>query len=376
MPITSFPPAPSRANPNTFADLADAYLGHLENPFVAEANALEANVNAKEASANLAATNALASANAAANTANVTAWVSGAFYNAGESAWDTTNFLTYRRKVSGANVVRPELDTTNWVLVSGQGNVTTDTNQTITGLKTFSQPIVGSGASLTNLDASSLSSGTVPAAQLPLASESVVGAVEFADATEANGVASDKAISPARMRDALNAPGTAPIFACRAWVNFNGVPLNGTYSQVGTTITVTMTSHGMETGQIANLNFTTGTAVDGSFPVTVTGANTFTMTAAVGVTTSGNVTRQAYIRASGNVSSITDNGIGDYTVNFITPMNDANYVVIGSAQETTATGSSLRSFSVDTVSNTGARVFCWFSNSNFDVEGVHVAIFR
>lgn len=31
------------------------------------------------------------------------------------------------------------------------------------------------------------------------------------------------------------------------------------------------------------------------------------------------------IRDSMNVSSITDNGVGDYTVNFATPMPDANY---------------------------------------------------
>lgn len=37
------------------------------------------------------------------------------------------------------------------------------------------------------------------------------------------------------------------------------------------------------------------------------------------------------IRASGNVSSITDNGTGDYTVNFTTAMPDANYCVVCSA---------------------------------------------
>ena len=31
------------------------------------------------------------------------------------------------------------------------------------------------------------------------------------------------------------------------------------------------------------------------------------------------------IRGSGNVSSITDNGVGDYTLNFTTAMPDANY---------------------------------------------------
>lgn len=58
------------------------------------------------------------------------------------------------------------------------------------------------------------------------------------------------------------APGYAPIYACRAWVNFNG------------------------TGTVA-------------------------------------------IRAAGNVGSITDNGVGDYTVNFTTAMPDANYAVSG-----------------------------------------------
>jgi hypothetical protein len=58
--------------------------------------------------------------------------------------------------------------------------------------------------------------------------------------------------------------GTAPLYMCRAWVNFDG------------------------TGTVA-------------------------------------------IRGSGNVTSITDNGTGTYTVNFTTAMTDANYAVCGSA---------------------------------------------
>jgi hypothetical protein len=38
-----------------------------------------------------------------------------------------------------------------------------------------------------------------------------------------------------------------------------------------------------------------------------------------------NGTGTVAIRASGNVSSITDNATGDYTVNFATAMPDANY---------------------------------------------------
>ena len=39
-----------------------------------------------------------------------------------------------------------------------------------------------------------------------------------------------------------------------------------------------------------------------------------------------NGTGTVAIRASGNVSSITDNGTGNYTVNFTTAMPDTNYV--------------------------------------------------
>lgn len=74
----------------------------------------------------------------------------------------------------------------------------------------------------------------------------------------------------APVKVALNATGSAPIYACRAWVNFNG------------------------TGTVA-------------------------------------------IRASGNVSSITDNGTADYTINFSTAMPHANYAVSG-CSESSVTG--------------------------------------
>ena len=40
-----------------------------------------------------------------------------------------------------------------------------------------------------------------------------------------------------------------------------------------------------------------------------------------------NGTGTVAIRASYNVSSITDNGVGDYTVNFTTALADANYAI-------------------------------------------------
>ena len=40
------------------------------------------------------------------------------------------------------------------------------------------------------------------------------------------------------------------------------------------------------------------------------------------------------IRATYNVSSVTDNGTGDYTINFTNAFANANYTVTGSAQQT------------------------------------------
>jgi hypothetical protein len=47
-----------------------------------------------------------------------------------------------------------------------------------------------------------------------------------------------------------------------------------------------------------------------------------------------NGTGTVAIRDSFNVSSITDNGVGDYTVNFATAMSDANYAMAGSCNQT------------------------------------------
>jgi hypothetical protein len=41
-----------------------------------------------------------------------------------------------------------------------------------------------------------------------------------------------------------------------------------------------------------------------------------------------NGTGTVAIRGSGNVSSITDNGTGDYTINFTTDMPDVNYSIV------------------------------------------------
>ena len=106
--------------------------------------------------------------------------------------------------------------------------------------------------------------------------------------------------------------GTAPIYPCRAWVNFNG------------------------TGTVA-------------------------------------------IRGSGNVTSITDNGTGDYTVNFTTAMPDANYsAAVQQGRGTTGT-TNLLAIAPLTADPTVSALRMGTFNSSFssvDSGFVNVSIFR
>jgi hypothetical protein len=65
--------------------------------------------------------------------------------------------------------------------------------------------------------------------------------------------------------------------------------ISGTYSRSGTTSTVTITGHGLTSGDSVFLNYTSGGATDGTYVVTVTGANTFTVDDPVSGATGGNV---------------------------------------------------------------------------------------
>ena len=154
----------------------------------------------------------------------------------------------------------------------------------------------------------------------------------------------------------------ATAYGCRAWVNFNGTAntnLSGTYSQSGTTVTVTATAHGLIAGNVVYSDITTGTAVDGTYTVaTVISSSQFTYTAGTSLTTSGNITLiRSTIRASGNVSSVADITTGGYTINFAVAMPDANYVVTcESAPDNAATGSGAWVVGVLSASGSGPLV--------------------
>ena len=88
-----------------------------------------------------------------------------------------------------------------------------------------------------------------------------------------------------------------------------------------------------------------------------------------------NGTGTVAIRGSGNVSSITDNGTGDYTVNFTTAMTDVNY---GMAYGVSS-GNSFNIGSYDTPSVTAASLRIYITDNTTaaaDAAVVSVNIFR
>jgi len=89
-----------------------------------------------------------------------------------------------------------------------------------------------------------------------------------------------------------------------------------------------------------------------------------------------NGTGTVAIRASGNVTSITDNGTGNYTVNFTTAMPDANYSTTGTARSSgVSNGMSLGTITPAT-SSVNVGTTSGSANVSLDTSEVCVAIFR
>ena len=96
----------------------------------------------------------------------------------------------------------------------------------------------------------------------------------------------------ARLKGVLISPTTSVSFNT---VIVDDIAQTGTYNVPGsTTCTVTIAAHGLTTGDRVYLDFTSGTATDDAYVVTVLTANTFTVTV-TSATTNGNVTMYAKI---------------------------------------------------------------------------------
>ena len=81
------------------------------------------------------------------------------------------------------------------------------------------------------------------------------------------------------------------------------------------------------------------------------------------------------IRASFNVTSVADNGTGDYTVNFTTAMPDANYCVSGTVGPSLVASGGFGLYDQSKTAS-AARVNTFQGGAIVDVAQVNVAIFR
>ena len=84
------------------------------------------------------------------------------------------------------------------------------------------------------------------------------------------------------------------------------------------------------------------------------------------------------IRASYNVSSVTRNGVGNYTINFTTAMPDENYSVAswGAYLSGTNPGFVTQTSDVTTQTTTALAVKTWTTTQAIDFVKVCVTIFR
>ena len=86
------------------------------------------------------------------------------------------------------------------------------------------------------------------------------------------------------------------------------------------------------------------------------------------------------ISASGNVTSVTDNGTGQYTVNFTAAISDANYATLATCGDSVANYTVAFTSSNATPTTSAVRVQTVTQNGGnptaFDTNRVSVAIFR
>ena len=87
-----------------------------------------------------------------------------------------------------------------------------------------------------------------------------------------------------------------------------------------------------DTTSLTSANIGTAQLVNGSVIASKLGTTEQTRIAKAWVNFNG-TTSPGTIRSAYNVSSVKKNGTGDYTVNFATPMNDANYSVSGMSNQ-------------------------------------------
>lgn len=89
-----------------------------------------------------------------------------------------------------------------------------------------------------------------------------------------------------------------------------------------------------------------------------------------------NGTGTVAIRGSGNVSSITDNGVGNYAVNFTTAMPDANYSVASQGGDTGGASAIKTQPTTRATSSVGVVATNAAGTALIDLNEMYVSVFR
>ena len=91
----------------------------------------------------------------------------------------------------------------------------------------------------------------------------------------------------------------------------------------------------------------------------------------------GQLAAASMIRDSGNVSSITDNGTGNYTVNFTNAMPDSNFSALVTSGDHNV-GNFLNDLYTVSRTSSSVQIYCSYGTSAtaYDVNTVQLAIFR
>ena len=81
------------------------------------------------------------------------------------------------------------------------------------------------------------------------------------------------------------------------------------------------------------------------------------------------------IRSSYNVSSITDNGTGDYTINFTNALPNADYAAVGSCWYQSGSYGVFLNARYGTPTSSACQILCSTAGATYDCVDVNLAIF-
>ena len=228
---------------------------------------------------------------------------------------------------------------------------------------------------------------TIQAADVPTLNQSTTGSAATLTTGRTIAITGDLAYTS----PSFNGSGNVTAAGTLATVNSNV----GSFTNASVTVNakglVTAVSSGSAGGTVTSVTGTgTASGLTLSGTVTTSGNLTLSGTASVASLSTASGSAPSYsarawvnfngvgtvsIRANGNVSSITDNGTGNYTVNFTTAMSDANYSVGGTAGYDDA--SSMGTINPK-VFNTGSMRFVtnYVNGAQSDYQFVSIQIFR